>query len=349
MSNLVQISLHQRSVGDPAQESAPVNEGTTWRSGNKTASRSFWGTIVLLAVATIGAAIVGRSGVEQTPPSVEVPATRLEAMLSESAELALQRIAPDVDDLLEDIYAPVYANIPAFASFHFSIVGEYTELLLIVGGQFEGRLHSELFGGFEDRFQNGVDLLDGQFVAYYQSVLDEQVRELLATGFPGTVLGEATQFALNDAVDRARITAPIAGTAALLGSGGVKALTAGVAKTLGSKIAAKAAAKMAVKSGAAALGAAGTGITLCAWTGPVAVACGAIGGIAAWFLADAVIVNLDEIINRDEFEAELRNSVDGHKATVKQLLERGLASKYEEMNRVTKEVIADFRLRDLQF
>ena len=349
VSILVQSSLDKRSVGNPMRESEPGNPGTVLRSGNKTASRSFWGTIVMLAVATIGAAIVGKSGKSQAPPSVEVAPTHLEVMLSESAELALQRIAPDVDDLLKDVYAPVYAKIPAFASFHYSIVGEYTELLLIVGGQIEGRLYSELFGGFEDRLQKEVDLLDDRFVAYYQSVLDEQVQALLAAESPGVVLGEATQIALDDAVERARITAPIAGTAMLVGSGGVKALTAGAAKTFGTKIAAKAAAKMAVKSGAAALGAAGTGIALCAWAGPVAVACGAVGGVAAWLLADAVIVNLDEIVNRDEFEAGLHSLVDGHRTKIKQSLDRALASKSHEMDRETKEVVEDFRLRDLQF
>ncbi len=135
----------------------------------------------------------------------------------------------------------------------------------------------------------------------------------------------------------------------LVGSGGVKALTAGAAKTFGTKIVAKAAAKMTVKSGAAALGAAGTGIALCAWTGPVAVACGAVGGVAAWLLADAVIVNLDEIVNRDEFEAGLHSLVDGHRTKIKQSLDRALASKSHEMDRETKEVVEDFRLRDLQF
>ena len=268
-------------------------------------------------------------------------------MLSASAELALQRIAPDVDDLLKEVYAPVYANIPAFASFHYSIVGEYTELLLMVRGQMEGRLHNDLFGGFEDRLQRAVDLLDHKFVASYQSALDEKVREMLAAGSPGAVLGEATELALNDAVDRARITAPIAGTVTLVSGGGVTALTAGVAKTLSTKVAAKAAAKVAFK-GSATLGAAGTGAALCAWTGPVAVACGMFGGLAAWLMADAAIVNLDEIINRSEFETELRSLVDGHRTIMKQRLKGALASKSEKMDRVKKEIVADFRLRDLR-
>ncbi|MCZ0943541.1 MAG: hypothetical protein OXJ53_10825 [Gammaproteobacteria bacterium] len=347
VSGLVQSSLNQRTVAHPTQESATENAGTALRSGNRIASRSFWGTIALLAVATIGAAIVGKSSEGQAPQSVEVAPTRLEDMLSASAELALQRIAPDVDDLLKEVYAPVYANIPAFASFHYSIVGEYTELLLMVRGQMEGRLHNDLFGGFEDRLQRAVDLLDHKFVASYQSALDEKVREMLAAGSPGAVLGEATELALNDAVDRARITAPIAGTVTLVSGGGVTALTAGVAKTLSTKVAAKAAAKVAFK-GSATLGAAGTGAALCAWTGPVAVACGMFGGLAAWLMADAAIVNLDEIINRSEFETELRSLVDGHRTIMKQRLKGALASKSEKMDRVKKEIVADFRLRDLR-
>ncbi len=345
VSFLVQEFLLDHSPGRTPKEDAPDDAATPLRSGSKTASRAFWATIATLVVATMGAAIIGNVGGEKQK-AVEATETRLEGILSESADAALKRVAQEAESLLAHVYEPVYRAIPAFADFHYSVVGEYTELGLSIAGGLEKRLHSELFNGFDERLEAATDQLERHFVAAYKSALDKQTRKLLAAEPPGAFLGEATRIALTDAVERAGVTAPVAGAASLLGSGGLKALTAGVAKKLAAKIAAKAAAKAALKGGVSLAGAE-TGAIVCSWAGPIAVACGAIGAVTAWLLADAAIIHVDEIFNRDEFEAELRGLVDEHKASVKRSLEQELQSDAKDMDRMKEKVVADFRLRDL--
>jgi len=79
---------------------------------------------------------------------------------------------------------------------------------------------------------------------------------------------------------------------------------------------------------------AGSGALLCSWSGPGAAACGVVGGVVAWFVTDAVIVNIDEVLNRDDFEAELRQILLDNRAHHRAALESALA---EKANRIENE------------
>ena len=333
---------HRRTEG----VSGSHGEGVPPAGSAKTASRAFWGTIAVLAIGSMAAAIIG---IVATPaPTVEATPTQLERMLSQAARSALDRMAPKVDAQLAEIYAPVYDGIAAYADFHYSIKGEYTELFLTVAGRMEASLQERLFDGFEEAFEKAAGRLDRQFVTAYESALDDQVRELLAAQRPDAVLGPATQLVLGGATERAKVSIPVATAASAAGGGGVKALMAGVAKKLGATIAGKVAAKTAAKTalkGAGVLGGAGTGVAACAWGGPWAIACGVVGGVGGWLLADAVIVNLDEAMNREDFEAELRSLVDGHRLAVRERLMDALKAKSREMDRLKES--AGFRLGDV--
>jgi len=81
----------------------------------------------------------------------------------------------------------------------------------------------------------------------------------------------------------------------------------------------KLAAKSAVK-GSGVLAGAGTGAALCSPTGPGAVACGAVGGLIAWLVVDKVAIELDEALNRDEFEADIHSAIDAQQAVLKEQL-----------------------------
>ena len=82
---------------------------------------------------------------------------------------------------------------------------------------------------------------------------------------------------------------------------------------------------------------------LCSWSGPGAAACGVVGAVAAWLVTDAVIINLDEYFNRDEFEAELRQIIGEDRAEKKLLLEAALKEKAIIMDAAAK----DFTMREL--
>lgn len=325
------------------------------------ASVAFWGTIVFLAVATMGIALLGALREDDDSNRVieyEIEPTVLERVLNFASEQALAEVASNVDVQLAYVYDPVYASIPVYADFHYSLRGEYTELAMTVRGWINNdsrdRISTELeqrfFAGFDERISGAFTQLREKYLAVFNASLEAEIQAASAAGNSATVLGEATQFALNDAVARARVSYPATGAAVLVGSGGLKALTAGMASKLAASVAAKTAAKGAVKGGGALAGA-GSGAVLCAWGGPLALACGVGGGIAAWLLADKAIIELDELFNREEFESELRTLIDGDKADKRLRFNELLNSYAQQVDQNTAEIVNnycdDFSLSEL--
>lgn len=308
------------------------------------ASLAFWSAIVFMAVGTVTVAFIGslRSGDPDLAVLHELEQTVIEEILSRAAEATLSAVLQHTDPLLDVVYEPVYAAIPDYADFHYSLVGEYSLLFMALQGGLADDLQQRLFGGFQQRMDSALYGLDSLSLELYKSNLDAEIRDALSAESAGAVLGEASQLALDDAMARARLSIPVAAAASIVGSGGLKALTAGMAAKLGSAIAAKAAAKGAVK-GSAVLAGAGGGAALCAWAGPFAVICGAGGGAVAWLLADGAIVNLAELFYREEFEDNLRALVDEHKAEMKRRIEQELRERFLLLD----EAAEPFRLRDL--
>ena len=311
-------------------------------------SSAFWGAIVFMAIATVTVALIGslRSSGPDSMVGHEFEPTKIEGILGRASEATLQAVLQQTDPLLDGVYEPVYAAIPDYADFHYSLLGEYSLLFLALQGGIGEDLQQRLFGGFRERTNRVLDELDSLSLELYKSKLEAEVRDALNAESAGAVLGEATQLALDDAVARARVSIPIAGAAVILGSGGLKALTASMATKLGTAIAAKATAKGAVKSaakGSAALAGAGGGAALCAWAGPFSAICAAGGGISAWLLADGAIVNIAELFNRDEFEDDLSRLVDEHKAEMKVRIEQAMRERFLLLD----EAAEPFHLGDL--
>ena len=329
---------------ETANETTEVRTGPVSALAKDVASSAFWGVIVFMAVATVTVALIGslRSGGTDSTIAHEFRPTTIEEILSRASEATLQAVVQQTDPLLDDVYEPVYAAIPDYADFHYSLVGEYSLLFMALQGGVGDDLQQRLFGGFLQRTNSALDELELLSLELYKSNLDAEVSDALNAESAGAVLGASSQLALDDAVARARLSIPIAGAASIVGSGGLKALTAGIATKLGTAIAAKATAKGAVKGGAALAGAGG-GAAMCAWAGPFAAICGAGGGIFAWLLADGAIVNIAELFNRHEFEDDLRKLVDEHKAEMKRRIEQALRERFLLLD----EAAEPFRLRDL--
>lgn len=317
------------------------------------ASRSFWAIVLLLAIITIGSAVVGslRSTEPSSPASVDATPTTLETLLSDTAILsdaalaAREAVQPDIDGLLDTAYGPAYDAIPAYADFHYSVLGEYVELTEVALGRMGQALSERLFDGFEARLMKAASDIDQRYVEEYQRNLRVQIRDHLSTKDISLPLDKAIDkvlqdTVLQDAIARAKMTLPLAtGAAGIVGSGSLKVISATIAKKLAAKIAVKASAK-----GVGVLAGAGSGILLCSWSGPVAAVCGIAGGAAAWFLTDAAVVNIDEFFNREEFEAELRMLLDEDRAKKHDFLTALLAEKAAHMDSAMSK---DFRMRDL--
>ena len=145
-----------------------------------------------------------------------------------------------------------------------------------------------------------------------------------------------TSTACSVSVSRAQFGKPGAALLSALGArAGVQAarlLSRQIARrllvNLGRKTAAKTAARTTGIGGGAAAGA-GAGAVL----GPVGAAGGAvIGAVGSWLLFDFVVIELDELLNREAFEAELRLHIDAEKAALKAQILTQIAERRAELS-----------------
>jgi hypothetical protein len=126
----------------------------------------------------------------------------------------------------------------------------------------------------------------------------------------------------------AAVTAKKLGSAAVAKAAGKLAAkpSLGAASALAAKLGLKSAAKAGGTLGATGTGAA-TGAALCAGTvagAPLSPACaligGAVTGVTAWLLVDKAVIEADEYLNREEFEAGLREALAEQRSAVHQEL-----------------------------
>ena len=299
----------------------------------------FWGTIFILIGATLALVIVAflphlreppasgtalgpeasdtALGPEASdtapPPQISYTQEQLARLEVRAQQAGYQAVEASVDDALDQIFGPVYAGIPTYADFHYSVWGQYAELLaagketLGIEEEIGSLMRERLFGGFETRLV--------QQMAHLQAVYEYAVTSTFAaegerlTLESGQQLPEAIQLTLDDAKQRMIVTLP----AATAGSAAGAAVVVAVVKPIAAKVVASTAVKAAAKGIGKAAGIGGSaaaGATVGSFLGPVGTAAGGIGGaIVGWLVVDYAVVSLDEYFNRDEFEAELRDAI----------------------------------------
>ena len=320
---------------------------------NHVASWFFWGTIAMMTLGTVGLYVAGsKQAVEppllpavhdDTAPSVvEMTAEEFRKALENAPDVVLDQVLPNIQPLLDDAFQPVYYGIKNYTDFHYSIRGEYTELMGAAVGTLEDDLERRLFAGLSDRL-NSVSLeMDNSFIQAYKLVLDERI--MMASG--SVDFGDATRRATQNARQRVKMTAPVAAATTVAGAVSIKLISKTVAKKIAAKVAAKAAGKGLMKGGTLLTGA-GIGALACAPAGPLAAACGVGGAVVVWLTVDAVGIQLDEMLNREEFEQNLRDAIDDEKDRVRLVLTQQLRVKQLELIRMAPQQAQDLTLAQL--
>lgn len=314
---------------------------------SKMVSQAFWATIFVLIGTTLIVAAAGfLRAPKPAPTAYEIPATALERALSNAAGKAQEIVAVDIGLILDKAYEPAYAAITDYADFHYSLRGEYIELSAFATGALGEQLNARLLDGLEQRLSKAVQLIDQQYADTYRDILQADIASLIPPEHADQPLGDTTQALLRDAQTRV-VASPLASaTSGLVVGRSLTLAFSAAGKKLATQLAAKTAAKSAAKGGAALTGA-GASALACAWSGPFAVACGVIGGAVTWVLVDSTVIRIDEYLNREEFEAQLRAMLDKDKAARQLVLEQMLTRKAAEMDAAAKEMMKAFTLREL--
>lgn len=256
-------------------------------------------------------------------------ARTLPQVLPEALAKADAAAAARIDAALDPVFAPVDAAIPAYADFHYSLLGQYTELAATLSDDIARGLEDRLFGGFDDRLSAAATGLDATWHHAFRAALTQA----LAADAPAHLAAlpvEATALVLDDTTSRLGVTAPLSAAGAIAGRAGARLAARAIARTLAAqaiKLAAAAPARGTTLSAGA-----GTGAALGSFAGPVGTVVGGIaGGLAAWVGTDYALLKLDERLNRDDFEAELAALVDQRRAETAAALAAALAQRSHEV------------------
>ena len=235
-------------------------------------------------------------------------------------------VATDIDMQIDRAFAPVYARIDGYLDFHYSLTGEYTAIAATLAGRFTEGLQSRLFD--MDSLDAALRRADSAIATGFDAALAGSLADITETaraslfltdidlrrlGDEGllTVVQADTLARFDTELTAARMAGAVAGSAAVLR--GTRRLGIRMARRIAAKLGTKTAGRLAGGSSSAATGA-GIGSAL----GPVGtVIGGAAGALAGWIATDAVIIELDEALNREEFARDLRILIDGQRDQAK--------------------------------
>lgn len=304
----------------------------------------FLATIAALGLAEVTALQLARQvpQTESRPETqVEQGLERLSAALTSAKKDAVDMVMAEIDPLLDQAFQPAFDAIPAYADFHYSLVGEYTELTAAVVGQMTGKLEEIVLAGLEPRLSAVGATLDKDLTEQFETRVSEMMSGAAESG-----IGEVYRLTMDDFQARMSFAVPIDAAASVGGALATKAL----AKVLAEKIAAKMALKLGVKAGgklATTATGAGSGALICSWMGPGAALCGIVGGGVAWVASDVAMIKLDEAWSRGDFEADLRRMLEDRKAATRALFRRALLEKAKAIQE-TSDLAVQKQAMDLQ-
>jgi len=269
--------------------------------------------------------------------------------LTKRQSMIQQAAVARIDEQTEAIYQASVRQVPAFAEWYYTLGGEYARLFHAAAGDLSqylaGRLQELVFepaGSVEaiDRLVADMDVSLAQAFSTatmdLQDLLTALVELRVVPQGPDTIevqgewalgpafAGHLSKYASLTPEDIAR-----QGLATSAGAG----VSAAVTAKLGASVVAKTTAKMTTSQAGAALAAAGakaglkatggagagaaTGALLCAGSGVGAVVApgcaligGAVAGIATWIAVDKTVIEAEELLLREDFEAQLRSSLE---------------------------------------
>jgi hypothetical protein len=267
---------------------------------------------------------------------IEIEQNTLQKLFERAARIAATETSNEIGELLDELYSPVYGSISSYADFHYTILGEYTELAGAALGIAADAIENKLYNGFPERLESVANTLDARFVDEFRTALMQELKAEIPAELSGAPLAPITQRAIENAHARMKVTAPVGAVMATVGgAASIKAVSAVIARKVATKVATKAAAKGIVK-GSGILSGAGLGALGGSWAGPVGAAVGGlVGGAASWFAVDAAAITIDEYFTRDDFEADLRLMVDEHRSVVRNRLIAAVERKSEDMKNFT--------------
>ncbi len=333
--------------------------------------RIFWFSIfvliVIFTILSIFASLGQREKMSQEPitmqsvPSEEHIINLIGAGQDINNSLTSGMIGVDtkIDSEIDNLFEPIFRyQVDIFLDFHYSVKGEYTELFTMAGDYINednkaNKLISQKLLGYDfvKNFKKSLDSIDST----YMDALNEHYSVMDAIAFNGVYKEEnskALERLTQDIQTNQMIQSIKGGVLALhFAPQLVTALGVKIATKTTAKAGGKAVAKSAVKA-AGIGGGASVGVSAGLICGPFAWICSPLGAVVgagvAWVATDVVVLNADEMLNREEFKKEIQSSLEKSKQELKQKLLQEYNRGFVKANQKMQEMIKDTKIVEKQ-
>ena len=328
-----------------------VLEKRRGHSPGSTVSRAFIITIIILALPFFYAAVkldglgpeifvsdVQDTSVLEDPCKPDAGGReqlheKLDSDVETERQQTMQTIDERVSEELDVLFTDIERGVDRYLDWYFTVIGEYQRLAAVftadVAQTMREQLEKHLFA--DNDFDVQLGLLDGdleQMTTERFAQLAPQLRQELAGA--NCNIGQLSLTSLSE-LDHDTLRASVAATSGV-GTGIVasKVLASKTSAAVVGKVAAKKsfqtgaalATKTLAKKGSSTLLSAGAGAAICAPTGPVAILCGVTAGLITWFTVDKVLIELDEVLNREEMRADIVKVLKEQKALLSEQLKQ---------------------------
>jgi hypothetical protein len=313
------------------------------------AEKLFWGTIVVFFIVfgIISIIAISRSQdivtqIQKEPVTIEFieklfPSgivkdniIKNEKKINQNLNLELQQMYSSVDREIDNLFYPIEQNIDKFLDFHYSVIGEYTELGSIAFGDINKIIEEKLFGkDFANRINQSSKYMQEQYRIKINSHLST-VDKYATKGVDKNINNEALRN-LQESIKNNTIRLSVQATAPVGVMLGVK-----LAAVISSKIAVKATAKGVTKASskiAAKTTAAGTGAVLGTICGPFFWICSPVAASTLWVATDIIVVSGDEYFTRDELKKEILQSLNDSKIRLKNSYKEVYYKSFQEFSK----------------
>jgi len=247
--------------------------------------------------------------------------------LQENLQKNIDNIKKSTDSQIDQAFEPVYNNIDAFLDFHYSVIGEYTELGAAATGKIAETIKKKLFGSaFDSYLTKAQNSINSAYLDNLQAHI-KQINIKATKGIDKKLNAKILQDLNADIAQRFTLqeikVGALVGTVAAIKI--ISIISAKIAVKASSKIAVKTAAKSTAKVASA--GSAAAAGTIC---GPFMWICSPVAATVAWFGTDALIVTGDEYLHREAFKKEIITMIDKQKATLKQNIKERYTQKFHD-------------------
>ena len=265
-------------------------------------------------------------------------------MLTKNMNDEIIGINKQIDSAFDQIFQDIKnKNLDQFLDFHYSVIGEYTELGAMAAGKIGKTIEERLLGlDFSKNIRVISENIDNQYIQAikrHSLIIKEQAYQDIDMS-----LNDETISSLNNEVHK-----NISQQGGKLGILLSARLAPKIIVTISTKLAAKASGKIALKTGAklsAKSANAFIGASAGSLCGPAIIICSPALAIGAWFATDALISMGDEILNREQFRNEIIVLLNQQNEVLKAEYKKLYTQSFEQFSNDMKQQISELETKE---